>query len=304
MSVPKLTYFAIRGRGELIRLVMAAAQKQLDEVKVDFASWEEMKPSLYGSTNLECLMIDQIVQLKEDILTVEIDTVLGSDQSKIRFIHFTLTCLFGNSGPIMSKPRMTYFKYRGRGELSRLVMAAAGKELDQRIVDVPTWLKMKPNTFFQRVPFIEIDGQEYFQGNAIATYLARENGLYGSTNLECLMIDQIVQMKEDILLEEIKSFVGSDDQKDQAAKDLPEVVYPRVMQIFERLIQQNPSKSGFVIGNKMTLADLAIFEGTQSCYQGNPRFMSNFPELMKLRQKVAEADGVRQYLATRKQTGI
>ncbi|GFO21842.1 glutathione s-transferase [Plakobranchus ocellatus] len=188
----------------------------------------------------------------------------------------------------MSKPRMTYFKYRGRGELSCLVMAAAGKELDQRIVDVPTWLKMKPNTFFQRVPFIEIDGQEYFQGNAIAIYLAREN----------------VQMKEDILLEEIKSFVGTDDQKDQAAKDLPEVVYPRVMQIFERLIQQNPSKSGFVIGNKMTLADLAIFEGTQSCYQGNPWFMRNFPELMKLRQKVVEADGVRQYLAKRKQTGI
>ncbi|GFR86143.1 glutathione S-transferase [Elysia marginata] len=204
----------------------------------------------------------------------------------------------------MSKPKMTYFKYRGRGELSRLVMAAAGKELEQNIVDVPSWLKIKPTTFFQRVPFIEIDGEEYHQGNAIATYLARENGLYGETNLECLMIDQVVQLKEDLLLEEIKTFVGSDEGKDQAAKDLRETVYPRIMQIFDKLIKQNPAKSGFLIGDKMTLADLAILEASQSCFQSNPRFLSSFPDLMRLREKVAAADGVRQYLATRIQRGI
>ena len=42
--MPKLTYFAIRGRGELTRLVMAAARKQLEEVSVEFAAWEEMQP--------------------------------------------------------------------------------------------------------------------------------------------------------------------------------------------------------------------------------------------------------------------
>ncbi|GFS02004.1 hypothetical protein ElyMa_006435400 [Elysia marginata] len=54
----------------------------------------------------------------------------------------------------------------------------------------------------------------------------------------------------------------------------------------------------------MTLADLAILEASQSCFQSNPRFLSSFPDLMKLREKVAAADGVRQYLATRIQRGI
>ncbi|KAK3739049.1 hypothetical protein RRG08_025138 [Elysia crispata] len=204
----------------------------------------------------------------------------------------------------MSKMKMTYFKVRGRGELSRLVMAAAGKELEEETVDLQTWWKIKPNTFFKKVPFLEIDGKEYHQGNAIATYLARENGLYGSTNLEGLMIDQIVQLREDVLLEEIKLFVGTNETKDQAAEELREVVYPRTMKIFNDIIKQNPAKSGFVIGHKLTLADLAIFEGSQSCYQTNPRFLSQFPHLMKLREKVAAEDGLRQYLAKRQLRGV
>ena len=54
----------------------------------------------------------------------------------------------------------------------------------------------------------------------------------------------------------------------------------------------------------MTLADLAVMEASQSCYQSNPRFLSKFPELMRLREKVAASEGVRQYLAERVPRGI
>ncbi|GFO21841.1 glutathione-s-transferase [Plakobranchus ocellatus] len=123
--------------------------------------------------------------------------------------------------------------------------------------------------------------------------------LYGSTNLECLMIDQIVQLKEDILTVEIDTVLGSDQSKMAAAKKLVSEVYPRTMNIFNKFIQENPASSGFVIGEKMTLADLAIFEGSQSCYNSDPDFLKGYQNIMALREKVAAQDGVRQYLDKR-----
>ncbi|RUS87374.1 hypothetical protein EGW08_004828 [Elysia chlorotica] len=174
----------------------------------------------------------------------------------------------------MSKVKLTYFDIRGRGELARLVMVAAKKDYDDVRVQFPDWPKLKA-------------------------------GLYGSTNLEGLMIDQIVQLREDILLEEVKLFVGTNETKVSSLKsELREIIYPRTMKIFNDLIKQHASKSGFIIGDKLTLADLAIHEGSQSCFQTNPRFLSKFPHLMALRERVASVDGVRQYLARRQSRGI
>ncbi|RUS87375.1 hypothetical protein EGW08_004829 [Elysia chlorotica] len=200
----------------------------------------------------------------------------------------------------MSVPKLTYFAIRGRGELARLVMAAARKQLDEVTVDFACWEEMQPGTTFGVLPTLEVNGKEYFQGNAIATYLARENGLYGSNNLDCLMIDQIVQLKEDILTVEINTVVGSDQDKMSALKKLVSDVYPRTMKIFNRFIHENPANSGFVVGDKMTLGDLAIFEGTQSCFNSDSVFLSGFPNIMALREKVAAQDGLKEYLARRK----
>ncbi|GFR86146.1 glutathione S-transferase [Elysia marginata] len=150
----------------------------------------------------------------------------------------------------MSVPKLTYFAIRGRGELARLVMAAARKHMDEVTVDFAEWPEMQPATTFGVLPTLEINGKEYFQGNAIATYLARENGLYGNSNLESLMIDQVVQLKEDILTVEISTVYGSDAEKMSAAKKLISDIYPRTMKIFNNFIQENPANSGFVVGDK------------------------------------------------------
>ena len=39
-------------------------------------------------------------------------------------------------------------------------------------------------TAFGVLPTIEINGKEYFQGNAIATYLARENGEHSAKSFQ------------------------------------------------------------------------------------------------------------------------
>ncbi|GFR86158.1 glutathione S-transferase [Elysia marginata] len=75
-----------------------------------------------------------------------------------------------------SKVKITYFDLRARGELARLVMAAAKKDFEDVRVQFADWPKLKANSTYGTLPVLEIGGKEYFQGNAIATYLARENG--------------------------------------------------------------------------------------------------------------------------------
>ncbi|GFN93426.1 glutathione s-transferase [Plakobranchus ocellatus] len=204
----------------------------------------------------------------------------------------------------MSKPKLTYFDVRARGELARLVFVAAKKDFEDVRIDFASWPALKAKSTYGTLPILELNGKEYFQGNAIATYLAREHGLYGSNNLEGLMIDQVVDLKEDLLQEEAKTMFGSDADKEAAAKKLPEEIYPRVMKIFAHCIKQNAAKSGFLVGKQLSLGDLAIFEASQGCSKNHPKILDDFPEIKTVREKVASADGVKQYLAKRKDTPI
>ena len=51
MSKVKITYFDVRGRGELARLVLEAAKKDYEQVTVDFAEWAKIKPGDFKMSN-------------------------------------------------------------------------------------------------------------------------------------------------------------------------------------------------------------------------------------------------------------
>ena len=50
---------------------------------------------------------------------------------------------------------------------------------------------------------------------------------------------------------------------------------------------------------QLSLGDMAIYEGTQMCFQNNPKFLDDFPELKSLREKI-ESGPLKEYLAKRK----
>ncbi|XP_012934771.2 uncharacterized protein LOC101859624 [Aplysia californica] len=53
---------------------------------------------------------------------------------------------------------------------------------------------------------------------------------------------------------------------------------------------------------QITLADIAIFDGSDWISMVKPEELDKYPEIKALRAKVASADGIKQYLAKRKQT--
>ncbi|KAH9494678.1 Glutathione S-transferase 1 [Bulinus truncatus] len=204
--------------------------------------------------------------------------------------------------------KLSYFDLRGRAEVSRLVLHAAKKKFEDNIVPFSEWSKMKPTTPFGGLPVLEVNGKQYAQGMAVATYLARENGLYGSNNLEGLAIDQIHQLREDIVVEEIKLFKEKDPtKKAEKLKDMQETFYPKYLGYFNKLIAENKEKnksSKFSVGTKFSLADIVIFEGSTGVSQTKPDLLDSYPDVKALRETVCQTDGIKQYLATRKKVEL
>jgi hypothetical protein len=53
MSQYKLTYFNLRARGELARLLFAAAGVEYEDIRLEKAQWLELKPSKHRSLEFD-----------------------------------------------------------------------------------------------------------------------------------------------------------------------------------------------------------------------------------------------------------
>merc|ERR1711936_1004180 len=198
---------------------------------------------------------------------------------------FTLHSLASHQPPTMSDIKITYFDFKGRAEISRLILAAGGKKYtDDRFVE-GQWAKpeTKANTPFGQVPVLTVGGKQYGQSLAIATYLAKECGLYGKSNLEQLAIDQYAQLAGDLLNGGVKAMICKDEkEKAELWKKFKEEDSPKYFAWFEKAIGDNGS--GFMVGSSMTLADKVCS-------------MEAYPKLKALCDKVAANPGIKAHLA-------
>ncbi|KAK3102456.1 hypothetical protein FSP39_011497 [Pinctada imbricata] len=73
--------------------------------------------------------------------------------------------------------KLTYFNLRGRGELPRLIFAAAGVPFeDKRIQFGKEWEDFKPKTPRGYLPILEFDGKTLDQSQTISRFLSKEFG--------------------------------------------------------------------------------------------------------------------------------
>ncbi|XP_033746350.1 hematopoietic prostaglandin D synthase-like [Pecten maximus] len=113
MPAYKLTYFTVRGRGELIRLALETAGKSYEEVKVTFADWPALKPNMptgqlpvlevdgkqlvqslaiarylgkefgmAGECSMEQCLVDQVIDTGADGLTAYVKWYFEKDEEK------------------------------------------------------------------------------------------------------------------------------------------------------------------------------------------------------------------------------
>nr|AYN44551.1 glutathione S-transferase S11 [Brachionus koreanus] len=194
--------------------------------------------------------------------------------------------------------KLYYFNGRGRAEISRLILAAAGvKYEDVRITDWPT---TKSDAPVGQLPYIEIDGLKLPQSLSIARYLAREYNLVGGDNLEAAKADAIVDTCIDLMTGFYqKVFLVTDlAAKEVALKKFLSEDALRGLENVQKLAQQFGSK-GFSVGKSLTWADLFIHEITFSLMNYQDNLLDNFQVLKQIRDAVESNENVAQYLKNR-----
>ncbi|XP_033746348.1 S-crystallin SL11-like isoform X2 [Pecten maximus] len=208
----------------------------------------------------------------------------------------------------MPEYRMIYFDGRGRAEPIRLALAVAGQAYeDKRIKDNEEWEKVKSDMPQEALPVFSVDGDVISQSSAILRYVAREYGLYGDGNKSMTKVDTIISTYEDFFTEMIKPFMEKDgENKKEMIKTFGEKAVPKYVSFIGKILSDNPEKSGWLVGSKLTVADIVVF-----CMFGDVEGMLGkdtakaFLEDVKLvahNEKVASFPALKEWLAKRPKT--
>ncbi|XP_053390457.1 probable glutathione S-transferase 7 [Mercenaria mercenaria] len=203
----------------------------------------------------------------------------------------------------MPSYKFEYFDGRGRGELTRYVFHAAGKDFDDSRYTFEQWASVKPSAPFGQLPILHVDGKRLAQSGAIARFLAREFGLAGKNSWEQGLVDQYMELAVDMFKEVIKWYFEKDEEKKrECLKNLREVVYPKYCGLFQNALEQNGGK--YFVGNDLTLADLAVLDIFDTPMHHTSNIMDSFPKLKAHRERIASTANLASYIKKRKVTDI
>jgi len=209
----------------------------------------------------------------------------------------------------MSKPTLFYFAARGRAELIRVVLAEAGVDyqehpigrgtppLDGRPTDFDA-LKATPLLPFGAVPvWEEPDGFVLAQSAAIAHHLARAHGLGGKTLREAAQCEQMLGAYEDVRAELRKLATVAPEGRAAQREQLASQFLPRWFGYFDRLLRANRGGAGVLVGEALTVADLALFTLVELCQDnGFGGAVAAYPSLVAFAARIAQRPRIAEYL--------
>ena len=155
---------------------------------------------------------------------------------------------------------------------------------------------------FKQLPVLDVDGKIIAQTGAIARFCGKLSGLYPKNNdFEAAQIDQIIDAAQDINY--LVTLSGRDKERERlelARKILATKHLPKWFQFLENLLLENKD-SNFFVGNKISIADLAIWRllgwlssGLLDGVPGN--ILEPYEKLNKLREEVYKHPKVNEWM--------
>jgi glutathione S-transferase len=96
----------------------------------------------------------------------------------------------------MKDVKLVYFDIRGRAELARLIMHAAGQPFDDIVTEDKA--EYESSLMFGQLPLFLDRDVKLVQSGAIVRYLVKKLGMCGKSEQDQLMCDQLYEGTEDI----------------------------------------------------------------------------------------------------------
>ncbi|XP_030833537.1 glutathione S-transferase alpha-4 [Strongylocentrotus purpuratus] len=171
--------------------------------------------------------------------------------------------------------RLTYTASRGLGEPIRLALVASGIDYTEIYLQTrEDFVKLTEGgkLMFKQIPLLEIDGLNLIGSEAVLRYVCRKGNLEGKTDEEKVKIDMLAMGAKDMVLNTImySRFHELLISKEKAEEDIETAIKEcrnRYLPVFEKVLSE--SKSGFFVGDSMTMADIMLFDAL-SCVNEIP----------------------------------
>ncbi|KAL7059208.1 hypothetical protein AAHC03_013756 [Spirometra sp. Aus1] len=200
--------------------------------------------------------------------------------------------------------KLMYFNIRGRGELIRSILYAAGKQFTDQRIDLRDWLALKPKMPFGQVPVLEVtppSGNTILltESLAIARLLARAFKMYGSSPMDIYYIERILSVNAVVANDVYSLMLKKASDVHLHLKDA--YITEKLDSILEFMKEMN---GPFIGGNSVTIADLDLLILQDLVDRAYPNLKHDVKErLVTLRNNVfREKPGLERYYRSRPQT--
>lgn len=213
---------------------------------------------------------------------------------------------------------------QGRGEFVRLAL----EDADADYIDVarePGGMDAMMELMDSRAnprpsfapPFLRAGRQLIAQTALILDFLGRRHGLAPDSEsgrtwalqLQLTITDLVVEIHD--THHPLGAGLYYEEQRDEAARRSRYFLYHRLPMFlgwFERIIEDNPSGSGYAVGRRATHVDLSLFQIIEGLRYAFPRAMARcepqLPGLLALHDRIAARPGIASYLSSNRRIGF
>eukprot|EP00741_Cyanophora_paradoxa_P018165 tig00021038_g17538.t1 len=207
-----------------------------------------------------------------------------------------------------SSYKLVYFDARGKGEVARLVFAAAGvKYEDYRYPISKTFERPEFNADkeagkfpFGQIPVLHVDGKIIPQSHAIERYLARRFGMFGDDEIQAALIDALCEQALDIK----QKYMDAKKESPAKVEEYWSTTFAALLKGVEAFAAKNAADGfgGYLVGNRLSLADIHFYYLLRDFYDAKDKVnavLDTLPNLRKAVDKTACHSGIARWVKTR-----
>jgi len=197
----------------------------------------------------------------------------------------------------MPKYKLTYFNFRGLGEVIRYLFAYTDTPYEDNRIEWDDWQKNLKKTYeWGQMPVLEFDGQVLTQSCAIMRYLAKPHGLIAKDDLQAARCDQYVDCLWDFLRGDWRLYFTEPD-KEAKAKIKEEIIKTHLPTFLGKINTYVKKHGGrWLVGDQLTWGDL-FYTNFLELFGDlmEVDVLASFPELKAIRDGVIELPGIKEW---------
>ena len=167
----------------------------------------------------------------------------------------------------MSDYKLTYFDIDGgRGGPIRIVLHAAGLSFEDIRWSFPEFGEKRESARFHAIPFLEIDGENVTQSNALCRYIGKMCNLYPEDPMQALYCDEVIEAIEDLTHYLVQTFGLQGEELKTAREKFMNTRLTVYLNGLDELLTRGGGE--YFANNRLTIADLKVATALKSMRSG------------------------------------